>query len=129
MLKNSRQSNRHFENRGHFELLIISSFFISLTRDALEFSANIEDFGLSVTVFDMIVYSLLSLGLGFLVSRLRSKIAAAFFLTLVALALFVIGTDLFQDRWKNLPFGIGLTSIIFDCMASFYILRWLFKKI
>lgn len=79
MLKNSRQPNNHFEHRVRFELLIISSFFVSLARDALDFPANIEEFGLSTTVFDMIFYSFLSLGLGFLVSRLRSKTAAAIF--------------------------------------------------
>ncbi len=52
---------------------------LAFARDALDFPANIEEFGLSTTVFDMIFYSFLSLGLGFLVSRLRSKTAAAIF--------------------------------------------------
>jgi len=123
----NKSKKRAFEHQTRYEKLIVASFLISLIKEMFYLPENLAELGPGMTLFEMFFYGILALLLGFAVSRLKSRIAAIFFLVTVALALFIIGTDFLENRWKSVPFSVGLISIIIDCIASTYILRWLFK--
>lgn len=107
-----------------FESLICASFILSIVQGLAQMIPSLEVNGWMISVTKLFVSPVLSLALAFAVSRWRSRIAAVIFLCTVGLAVWLVYLDLVEDYWRNLPFVIGLFSVLADLIAAGLVVRW-----
>lgn len=118
------QTSDCLSERLAFESLICASFILSLLQGLAQINPSLEVYGWMISLTRLFVSPALSLALAFAVSRWRSRIAAIFFLLTVGLSLWLVYLDLVEDYWRNLPFILGMFSILADLVAGALVVRW-----
>lgn len=113
------------ERRSLFEQLLIVSFILSVIQGAIQLAPSLEVNGWAISSTKLFFSPVISTLIGFAISRLRSRIATAIYLLALCLSFWLVYLDLVEGYWNNLPFVVGLTSIIADTVAAVLIVRWM----
>jgi hypothetical protein len=111
-----------------YERLILASFALSLLQGALQLAPSLSVNGWTISLTKLFMSPVLSLLLGFAVSRLRSLIAAAVFVLSLLASLWLVWLDLVESYWNNIPFAIGAGTVLIDLVAAGMIVRWVAKS-
>lgn len=111
-----------------YEQLILVSFALSLVQGALQLTPSLAVNGWAISLTKLFMSPVLSLFLGFAVSRLRSRIAAAVFVLSLLASMWLVWLDLVESYWNNIPFAIGAGTVLIDLMAAGMIVRWVVKS-
>ncbi|HSF12347.1 MAG TPA: hypothetical protein VLA50_05180 [Erythrobacter sp.] len=111
-----------------YERLILASFALSLLQGALQLAPSLTVNGWAISLTKLFMSPILSLLLGFAVTRLRSRIAAAVFILSLLASLWLVWLDLVESYWNNIPFAIGAGTVLIDLLAASIIIRWVAKS-
>lgn len=125
----TKQADRQsLSKRQVYEGCVLASFAIAIFQGALQMAPSLEVNGWAIALTKLIASPILSLAVAFAVSRLKSRIAALFFLAFMAVALWLIYLDLVEGYWDNIPFAVGIFSVIADLIACGLIVRWFVRR-
>jgi hypothetical protein len=118
----------HLEGAALYERLICASFALSVLQGAVQLAPSLEVNGWAISLTKLFMSPILSLLLGFAVTRLRSRIAALVFGLSLLASLWLVWLDLVESYWNNIPFAIGAGTVLIDMLAAAMIVRWVAKS-
>lgn len=124
--ENHDNIKRKLNKQSLFERLIIAAALLALVQGIYQLPKLIETYGYWEGVFDAFAMPIISMLIGLAVSRLRSRVAAVIFVVSLILTLGVLGFDLFDMQWKNLPYALGASSVALEAVAAWIAIGWMF---